>query len=149
MRTSRRARAAAQPVSDRQSSIFSFDDDAMTIIETEIDMQDSHELEKRSRSFLYNVKRLLMKNASDLRQDGKVGKVRERLIVASSELLDTIARGLLAKAFEEYCGSGGRGETRVELGDFSKVLRSFKLDGSSTVRLGVHNYVKGGLSVFR
>ena len=47
----------------------------MTIIETEIDMKDSHELEKRSRSFLYSIKRLLLKNASDLRQDGKVGKV--------------------------------------------------------------------------
>lgn len=132
--TSRRARAAAQPVSDRQSSIFSFDDEAMTTAETEIDLKDSHELEKRSRSFLYNVKQLLMKNASDLRHDGKAGGVRERLIVSSSELLDGIARGLLAKAFEQYCGSGGRGETRVELGDFAKVLRAFKMDGSHVAR---------------
>lgn len=133
-RTSRRARAAAQPVSDRQSSIFSFNDDAMTTVETEIDLKDSHELEKRSRSFLYNMKQLLLKSASDLRHDGKAGSVRERLIVNSSELLDTIARGLLAKAFEPFCGSGGRGETRIELGDFAKALRSFRMDGSSALR---------------
>ena len=129
----RRARAAAKPVSDRQSSIFSFNDEAESVVETVLDMSDSKELEKRSRSFLYNLREKLHAQAVDLRQGGKVGGIRERLIVSSTELLDGVARGLLTKAFEPYCHCS----VDIELGDFAKAVRGFCLPGSGSLRAEV------------
>lgn len=129
----RRARAAAQPLSDRQSSIFSFNDEADSVVETVLDMSDSKELENRSRSFLYNLREKLHAQAVDLRHGGKVGAMRERLIISSTKLLDSVARGLLTKAFEPYCHSS----VNIELGDFAKALRGFRLPGSGALRAEV------------
>lgn len=109
-----------------------------SIPESAIDDSNSHDLEVRARAYLHNLKTLFFHQAKVLRQQSKVGSLRERMTLSSTELMDGVARGCLDKAFQPYTGKTD-GRTRatkslVDLGDFAKVLRSFSLPGGKQIR---------------
>ena len=89
-------------------------------------------------TYLHSLKAQLLKQAVQMRQAGKAGKLGERLTLSSSSLLESIARSLVSKAFQQYTGAGDGRQRRqvsgVELGDFARVLRGFNLPGCPPLR---------------
>ncbi len=129
-----RGSAARRPQS-AQDSIFSFNNsDVASQADSHIDLSSPGDLEARARAFLNSLKAYFHEQALQLRQAGKAGDLKDRLNVSSTHLLDGIARGLLAKSFQQYTGlDDGRSrqgsKQYVELAEFAKVLRSFRVVG--------------------
>ena len=130
------SRANACRPTSVQTSVFSFNDDAYSVAESNIDLSHPAELEARARAYLNSLRTFLHEQSIVLRQQGKVGEMSERLSHNASDLLNSVSRAILRKTFQPFTGSDD-GRTRaaedrfVDLPDFTKVLRSFRIPGNT------------------
>lgn len=120
---------------------------ASTMEPSALDLTNPKELEARVQTFLHSLKAQFIKQAAQMRQAGKAGKLGDRLSLSSSVLLEGLARGLVTKAFQQYTGANDGRQRReaagVELADFSRVLRSFNVPGCPPLRQEVLLFLFG------
>ena len=108
-----------------------------------ISASDRHAVESRAALFLRNLRTFLTRRAVQMRDEGKVS-VHQRLGMHSSELIETIAKGLLAKAFQPYLYLVNKSRVSdycVSRSDFTRVLRSFVFPGVTTPQTVVIDYI--------
>jgi hypothetical protein len=108
-----------------------------------ISANDQYGIESRASLYLKNLRTLLLKRASQLRDEGKVN-VQQRLSMHSKELMESIAKALLAKAFRPYAfieGRPQRSDFCVSRGDFARVMRTFIFPGVPAPQTIVIDYL--------
>lgn len=111
-----------------------------TSTSTHVSLSDRQAIESRAALFLRNLRTFLMKEATRMRDTGKVN-ITQRLGMHSSQLIETIARALLQRHFKPYTLIEGRASAAnmpckftdfcVARSDFSRVLRSFVIPGTA------------------
>ena len=94
-----------------------------TNVPSELNDANPRELENRAKTFIVNMKNFLIKKASEMRLSGKV---KMPVTMTMPEMQESVARGILSKAFQPYTGTGdgrvkSRGAEGVEFPDFAKV----------------------------
>jgi hypothetical protein len=114
--------------------------DAESNLDAEI---SSGEIECRCKVYLENLRIILDKKVTLMRDQGGLAN---HLTMSKSELLVHTGCQLLKKAFQPYTGSdSGRRDTKneqlVDIGDFMRVLRTFKFPGFPPVRPEVLQYL--------
>lgn len=128
---------------DVQSELGSERSLAVSQASSRISVTDRHAIESRAALFLRNLKTSLLRRASQMRDEGKVS-VHQRLGMHSSELIETIAKGLLTRAFKPYVFLDGKPRVSdycVSRSDFTRVLRSFVFPGTPTPQTVVIDYI--------
>ena len=108
-----------------------------------ISASDRHAVESRAALYLRNLRTFLTRRAVQMRDEGKVS-VHQRLGMHSSELIETIAKGLLAKAFQPYLFLVNKSRVSdycVSRSDFTRVLRSFVFPGMTSPQTVVIDYI--------
>ena len=108
---------------------------------------DEHEppsAEYKAKIFMQNVRAMLSRRAMDIRSSNKL-PTSTRLGQHTSSLIESIARDILARAFQPYCtrlagrsgagggGGGGGGVLRVDFEGFSNVMKKFVFPGAPAV----------------
>jgi hypothetical protein len=109
-----------------------------------VNPNNANELEHRAKSFIAQLRVFLMKKASDMRLNGRV---RMPVAMTQSELHESVARGIISKAFQPYSGEndgrvrGSARETGVEFPEFARVLRSCSFPGMTPLRTETIQYL--------
>jgi hypothetical protein len=111
---------------------------------SDIDYGRPNQIESRAKVYLQSLKKLLVKRANELRNDGKVPL---KMLLSQPEMAEAVAGELLTKEFKSYTGQGdlrtrpGASLRGVEKSDFFRVLRSFRIPGGSTVHTEVLEFI--------
>jgi hypothetical protein len=118
-----------------------------------VDLNNQSELSARATSYLSNLKTLLLSQATAVKTRCKMA---DRLSVHQRELLASISKDIIFKAFQPYIHEGsydnqagstgkryGRAPSGVSMAEFIKVLRQFTKTGASVVNVNVAQCIWG------
>lgn len=128
----------------RKSSHYDDNNSDISDVESNLDLNiSSREIECRCKIYLENLRIILDKKVTFMRDQGGLAN---HLTMSKSELLVHTGCQILKKSFQPYTGSDSgrrdrKDERLIEMGDFMRVLRTFKFPGFPPVRQEVLQYL--------